>query len=1036
MILQQALTESFKKYTNQVIFETDSSAITYGRLSTKAAGIQQMLMTSELPQETFVGIDLTEIPDVVAAMLGVIYSRLVFVPIDRSLPKDRLKAMIEKLRLSHLITNIDSPLIEFYKQSKITLYYLDNQKDSHPLYPVELDTYHEQDSLYVYFTSGSTGIPKAVLGKNDSLIHFLKWEIREFAIEEKTRFSQFISPFFDAFLRDIFIPILSGGTICIPPANETFLAPVTVVDWLDIKKINFVHCVPSVFMAINADHLTPKNFESLTHVLMSGERIIPSSLRNWYQTFGSRIQLVNLYGVTETTMIRTFYRIKPSDVDKVRIPVGWPIDNTTILIADENLKPCPPLSTGEIFIISDYMTKGYYEDEVCTASKFVKVNNLSAFKTGDKARTLSDGTIDLIGRDDRQIKLQGIRIDLDEIETIIEHSGLVEKIWVAPQDTEGTEMYLTAFAVARNNSIDTSPTDQLTVYMEERLPKYMLPRQVKWLTEFPLLSNGKIDRQTLIKSLNSSARLEPNNEIESKLLVLWKGILGDKPIGTDESFLSIGGHSITMMRLIGRIYKEFHVKFPLRDLFLNLTIQKQASYIKNLNQDDAYIIKQTADKTGYPLTAVQERMYVHWQIDKENTAFNMPTIFKITGNYDFERLQNSLRQLIQRHESLRTSFKLVDNKVNQLINDTSHFNLQKIDAEREQLNQVIEDFISPFNLEESILIRGAVILIKNELPLLITDIHHMACDGQSQKLLFQELNQLYNGSDELLPLPKRYRDFAVWEHNFRSTREYISNKEFWLNLFDTEFPKTSLPILNENQQDRLSGGEYSFEITKDKLMPFTHYLQESDITCFSGIFSVYNLFAAQLLGQTDLVVGVNVSGRMQSDLERIVGMFVKTLPVRYQLDFNSTVKEMVINMHKYLGEVLSRHVYDVSDIVSDLNRNRNHRIDNLFELCFSYQTNIDNSPSQGVDTFVPLKINQASSHYPLLLYVSEEKDRFKFQFTYLNRFFSRTDIQRMADEFIVLLEKVTGDMDKLVIEHINTEITSPLLNEEDFSINL
>lgn len=271
---------------------------------------------------------------------------------------------------------------------------------------------HPEDPIYIYFTSGSTGQPKAVLGMNKSLVHFINWEIETLGIDHPWRVSQLTSPSFDASLRDFFVPLCSGGTVCIPQNRELILNSASLINWIESSKIDLIHCTPSLFRLFNVKSLTKEQFPNLKYVLLAGERIHPPELENWFITFGERIQLVNFYGPTETTMVKTFYFIKKADTKAPSISIGKPMKGSRVIILDERMNPCPEGMAGEIYIRTPYRTKGYYNDPELTGEKFL-VNPFNndpedlIYKTEDQGRFLPDGNLEFLGRIDRQVKIRG-----------------------------------------------------------------------------------------------------------------------------------------------------------------------------------------------------------------------------------------------------------------------------------------------------------------------------------------------------------------------------------------------------------------------------------------------------------------------------------------------------------------------------------------------------------------------------------------------------------------------------------------------------
>lgn len=607
MIFQRKLISSLQAHGEKIALEYGQRTISYSELLLISNKITKFLLDEEVGDETYVGIFLKNKPDIICATIGIANARCVFVPLDSNLPDRRLEKILKDLNLKYIITSKQSP--QLGNISSLKKYFIEDILENEVLFlsSIQYPDYDENDSLYVYFTSGSTGTPKGIIGKNCSLTQFLNWEIKQFYIDSSFKTSQFISPFFDAFLRDVFVPLFSGGTVCIPLQEKDLLVSANMISWIDENKITLIHCVPSIFRVINDEKiLTSAHFKSLKYVLLSGERIIPSELKQWYIIFGDRIKLFNLYGATESTMIRSYYEIQPEDSEKSKIPVGSPIDDTELLIANKDLSPCYTLVTGDLYIISDFLTKGYLNNQELSKEKFIKIvdangNSKNAFMTGDKARVLPEGWIDLLGREDRQVKVRGIRIELEEIENALVQLDYIKHAVVMYAEKGKQDLLfsngqneLSDPAVYGNESIiafiikqgegqqGMDFEDMIQRSLSTYLPDYMIPARVVDVAQFPLLQNGKIDYKALLNSFVTSNTkiIPPANDIEEKLLAIWKEILGDKLISTEDSFHKIGGNSLSIMRLIAKIYTEYQVRISLRQLFDTLTIKKQAELIK------------------------------------------------------------------------------------------------------------------------------------------------------------------------------------------------------------------------------------------------------------------------------------------------------------------------------------------------------------------------------------------------------------------------------------------------------------------------
>lgn len=1044
MTLQAELNKSLRAYAGKIAIEVDQEKISYSRLLSISDKISSILIQHACPAETVVAVATGNRLLNIYAMIGIFNARCVFVPVDASLPQKRMQAVLKELQPAFLITTTADNMTAIasdYSSARVIL--ADELLEvtwNAIAEPFDYPAFEEKDSVYIYFTSGSSGIPKGIIGRNGSLIQFLQWEINAFQVTAGNRFSQFISPYFDACLRDILVPLLAGGTICIPPTKQDMSSPEQMAAWVNNTAIQYIHCVPSLFRIISSAALSPDLFTDLKYCLLSGERINPRELQGWYEVFGDRIQLVNLYGPTEATMIKSCYRISPEDVNAARISVGTAMDGAELLILDENMEPCDPLIVGELYIASAYLTKGYLNNPELTAQKFLMFRSaageeITAYKTGDKARWMPDGNVDLIGREDRQVKVRGIRIEMDEIEHALLTSPFIKEAVVTKQAGENTDDALIAYITRKDFQGNAQPlADVAMKHLEELIPASMLPASVVEISELPLLSNGKVDYQTLQSKAVARIIVAPENELEEKILAIWKDILADKSISVNENFYRIGGNSLIIMRLSSRLFKEFGIRVSLSELFKNLTIKKQAALVGSLMKDDVFIIPKVDTKPAYHTSAAQRRVYASYQLDRKVTSYNLPMAWDVSQAFDQDSIEQALHALVKRHEGLRTGFHIRDGELYQYVHDKVDFSLEHVTATTEELHDVILKFVRPFELDKAPLFRCTLIHQDGGRKILVIDCHHIICDGISKKILHHDFLNSYYGR-RLPELEIQYKDYSEWEHKFRLTEEYLSHREFWLKTFEDGVPRLTLPVTKEII-DGVShhGGNVTLKIDNDVLKPFTDFLKEQHVTAFSGFFTVYFLFLSQLSGQEDIVVGTAASGRIQEETENVVGMFVKMLPVRYQINPYASFKDAVAALHNYMLQANSRQIYDLGDIVTALNNNRTNPVKSLFDVAFVFQ-NFEERTERQQDGFVIYPFENNSSKYPLTLYVYDSDQSFSFRFEYSSDYFTRPDIILLAQQFRALLENVTVRLDEDLVSIIQSSDQPIDLMEDDISFN-
>ncbi|MEF2965783.1 amino acid adenylation domain-containing protein [Paenibacillus sp. M1] len=622
--MQEKIRQVMCKYPSNVAVECGHHKWTYSEIDKQSLKIANSLINKGVEEETFIGVIIENKIDFIITIIGILRARCVFVPIDFNYPDERIKSMINKCNLQWIISDQEKYDHQFIGVNNL-VYEIIKDNEISVSGKMEDMEYSPLDKIYVYFTSGTTGEPKAIVGKNESLLQFIDWESETFGINEKSRISQFTNIGFDAFLRDVFLPFLNGATLCIPQDKDIFTDDGKLKDWIEHERIELIHCVPSVFQLIQ-NKCDDYKFDSLNYILLSGERPRTDLIKPWFSKYNNRIKVVNLYGATETTMIRTMHIVTESDLEKERIPIGKPIKGSRVIILDENLQPCDEGVVGEIYIRTPYSTYGYYNDPIQNNEKFIpnpfnnKPDDL-IYKTGDLGKILPDGTIDLIGRIDRQVKIRGIRVELEEIEQVLRNHASVKEIVVIKKEIQKQEI-LVAFIVHPGEDSDFAIVQkELENYASRQLPLYMMPHQYVKLESIPRKPNGKIDYALLDNEYEkiSEPVIPPTTEIEIKLRAIWENILDVKIISVRQSFFKLGGSSLNILKLASEVHKEFDVRLSVGELFYNNTIEMQAELLNKLIQK--------YDRNEEQEASNSDMDYININNHSEKTIFLFPPIY-------------------------------------------------------------------------------------------------------------------------------------------------------------------------------------------------------------------------------------------------------------------------------------------------------------------------------------------------------------------------------------------------------------------------
>jgi amino acid adenylation domain-containing protein/non-ribosomal peptide synthase protein (TIGR01720 family) len=1019
--VQQQLEKAAQTFGDRIAISSEAGEYTYSHLHTRANKVANRLANSQLLEGACVGIFCEDRYKLVVAVIGILKARLTFVPLETGLPQARLLSMIEQTAIDHIITDQPKTIQDelFAEEALQWITWDALEKITNTEYPLRTD-YQENDPVYVYFTSGSTGQPKGVKGRNKGLAHFIDWEINQFDIDADFRFSQFTNPGFDVFMRDVLVPLCAGATICVP-SDEHLSTGQDIHKWLEEQEISFVHCVPSFFRLFNQAALHAGALTSLRYILLAGEKIAPFELKSWYQRFKDSIQLVNIYGPTETTLAKGFYLIQPQDAERNYIPVKA-IPGAQFLILDQHLNHCPTAAIGEIYIRTPYQSLGYLPKSQVAENPFIqspfpeKEGEL-LYKTGDLGKRAENGEIEILGRLDHQVKIRGIRIELDDIkENLLSHPAIDDAVVIARTDDWG-DKYICAYIIS-----DTSP-DQVEIrdYLSARLPGNMVPSYLTQLDELPLLPNGKINRRALPEPAFSTSGQEriPTSETEQKLAAIWAEVLriDSAAIGIDQSFFDVGGHSIRAVSLINKLREAFGVKILLRDVFEHNTIEAQAALVATTaTEDEVTSIPRVESRQDYPASPAQERMYYQHLLHEESTAFNISVPIIIRHKVDLERITRAFQQVIDRHEGLRTSFHLTDNGVVQRINKAD-FKLEFLTAQPDKDTQeMFRDFIRPFDLSAPSLFRVGLLHLEEEGDYLFVDMHHIVCDGASLNILVNDFKKSYQGQ-ELEPLPLRYIDYACWIAEEKNTLQ--KQQEFWMQKLSGELPRLGLEAgMGENTRKTSSSLLTLGSEANDQLKQVMARNQASE---FMVLLSACYVFLSKISGQSDILIGTDGLGRTRPGLEEVIGTFVNVLPLRLYVDEELTVRELLTQVRTCLLEAFDNQDFQFNEMVSLLRKEQRLGDEELIEFHCSVANVLEEHAIDGLSYALLQSKRNEVAEYGFRIEGRLNNNQLSLVFIYNNSLYEEETVQVFIAYYHSILLQILKD-ESVSVADINMDL--------------
>ena len=966
----------------------------------------------------------------IASLLGTLLAGGVALMLDRRLPVDRQRLMCREAGAKHLVrlSGEEDRGDWWAERSWGALLSVDLASAQLKQPPdvaemVTLPGLGGDDAAYVFFTSGTTGVPKGVLGTHRGLSHFLAWQRTTFGVGPGDRSSQLTGLSFDVVLREIFLPLTSGATLCLPDDPEE-LGAERVLPWLERERITTLHTVPTLADTWLLAPPEGVSLGSLKRVFFAGEPLGGPLVQRWRAAFGTSAQIVNLYGPTETTLAKCFYLVPDEPGEGVQ-PVGRPLPQSQALVLADGGRPCGVGEWGEIVIRTPYRTRGYVNVPEENARRF-RPNPVRPdegdllYHTGDRGRFRADGILEISGRLDDQVKVRGARVEPGEIAAILDqHPAVRRSVVLGQRGADGT-IRLVAYVVAEGGG--PSAALELKGFLGTRLPEYMVPSAFVFLERMPLTPNGKVDRKALaataVPETASRADLAPPRSATEKVVAaIWAEVLGVESVGVEENFFDLGGNSLLATRVASRVRRTLGVELAVRDVFSALTVAQLARRIEALRASSEGV------PAGPPLLAEPNRgtaevsfsQLQQWlldQVQSGSAAYVIPVAFRIRGPLQMGPLERGLAAVVARHESLRTTFASVDGYPVQIVAERVRVPLAVVDLGNapERLGTLMgEEARRGFDLGSGPLFRTVLYRLEPEEHALLLLTHHIVSDAWSMDVLARELGVFYaafsSGRSPSLPsLPVQYRDFAHWHREWlrddvlvrglERERARLLGAQAVLEL-PTDRPRPSV--------ETHRGAQYSFAVARDLTHELGKLARREGSTLFMVLLAAFDVLLWRYTGQEDLLVGTPTANRGRAELEGMVGLFVNTLVLRSNLSGDPTVHELLERVREACLDAYAQQDLPFQRLVEDLRPERDPSRNPLFQVML-VQDPAPRPPGLPGLEVTPLEVDRGASQVDLTLFVQETAEGLWATFEYATDLFDEATIARMSGHLLTVLE--------------------------------
>ncbi len=1012
-------------------------------------------------------------PQRIMVLMGILKAGCAFVCLDPAHPAERLRQILkhvsppclisESVCLSHHL----QLLPQFCRAAECQVIVMDRQAGQkgqpelgdgfhgsdyvaiHPSTNLPT-TINPVDPAYVAYTSGSTGRPKGIVQSHRSLEQFVHWFSHQFDIRPSKRIAQWVSITFDPAYAEIFAALCSGATLCLVN-TLTKSDPTTTARWLKREKISHLQVVPSfsrqLLQVIQAEENGHHPLPDLEFVLLAGEVIPVHLMHAWLEHFPRQPKFFNLYGPTEA-IVATCYPVEAVGLDQRSIPIGRAIDGSQVLILDQQQNLCPIGVKGELYIRGRYLTLGYFRRPEETQRAFVQ-NPLHSdypdpvYRTGDLGRWLPDGTIEFFGRVDHQVKIRGMRVELEDIEAVLSKHQSVKECAVIVQDYGVDDQQLVAYVKA---SDDLSPS-LLRDYLSKQLPVYMVPAMYVLLEALPHTISGKIDRKALPRvdkqqMIVDTAYVAPQTPVENGLAEIWQELLHIAKISVQANFFDLGGHSLLATQVMSRVRNAFQVELPLRKLFEGPSIAKLAREVETTWRAQQGVqsppLVPTSREGNLPLSFAQQRLWFLTQLEPNSGFYNIPRSLRLVGQLDVAALENSLSEIVRRHEALRTTFRTVDSVLCQVIAPSHPMSLtieslqEWPESEREERARQLasEEAQRPFDLARGPLVRFRLLKLDREDHVLLLTVHHIVSDGWSTGVLVRELRTLYEaflaGKPSLLPeLPIQYADYAIWQRQWLQGQVLESQLDYWKHQL------AGAPLLTELPTDRARPAIQSFRGTyQDFMLPraLSESLQalsrREGVTLFMTLLAAFQTLLYRYTRQTDIVVGSPIAGRHYTEIETLIGFLANMLVLRTDLSGEPTFRGLLRRVREVMLGAYSHQDLPFEKLVEELQPERNLSHSPLFQVVFTLQ----NAPMKPLElsglTLSPLEAESGVVRYDLALAMVETDEGLGGTWEYSTDLFDTATIVQMQGHLQTLLEGIVANPE----QHISN---LPLLTEAE-----
>lgn len=991
-----------------VVFNDE--VITYSELDRKASIVAARLQDEGVQKGDFVVLMAERSIEMMIGIYGVIKSGATYVPVDVNYPEQRIQYILEDCKPRAVLTyhaqiNTEVKIIDMET--------VDFLNDSCEMNKVSICP---SDIFYLIYTSGTSGNPKGVMIPNRSIVNYCnanQYNIMGGAVDcSLKKIVSVTNMVFDIFNTEAVMSLVNGMTVYVADSYQQESGK-ELKELIDKNGIEIIQTTPSRINML----LDECNFMSGLKLILVGGEKLSKELANKIRSC-TDAKLVNIYGPSETTIWSTMQVV---DKEYENVPIGRPIANTTVYVLEDG-KISGIGIAGELCIGGKGLSSGYLNRPELTEEKFVNHAELGEkiYHTGDLAKISTEGELLFLGRIDEQVKVRGHRIELGEIESTIRKTGMVKDAIVITRNNEQDENELYAYVTA-SGSVEF---DLLEQEISKYLPNYMLPGYYMQITKIPINKNGKLDKKKLPVNCmkRQSHYVMPKTDTERMICSLFSSVLKVEKVGMLDDFFKMGGHSLNAVKLANEIEKRTGIRLTLRFMFKNTTPKLIAEYIEEKKQITYEEIPVAESREYYDMSVPQRSIFMASEAIVNSVAYNMPFYLEFQEKVDIDKLQNAFNQLISRHDSLRTSFRNIGEKLVQKI-DKNVSSVIEILNHDEYDETMLSQLVEPFQLDKAPLMRIKLVKIRGR-EIVFIDMHHIIADGISIEIIKNELFALYKG-EKLDDSKVQYKDFSEWLRR----KDISSQKSFWMEQLQNVNEPLELPYDHSGRKEEESICAQVTAVIEDSICEKIKELAvRARCTEYAVMLSSLMIALSKYSHQEEILIGSPVSGRIHTELENVVGMFVNTLVLKgypskekVYRDFLQEIKEFCLtafeNQECYFEEL-------VHDLDSNLSRGRMPLINTVFTM--------QDANAYKTSEYHELNIHrERNAKFDLIFQVASIEEKYEVRIEYNKKLFEEKSIHYMLQHYIEVLHQIVMNEYKTIeqIEMITESEKQLILNE-------